>query len=124
MGFQSNQITYIQMIRQLNTGIFPYTVHTFTGTTEKAKQHFIELTGDVDHVNEFFTGRYSALCVNIPGLKILIHFLKKPTLDVVVHEFFHAVEFALGNAGIKYSEDSCEVYAYLLEHLVKQWIQK
>ena len=44
---------------------------------------------------------------------------------VVVHELIHAVSHVLRNIGIEYSEDSEEVYAYVIEDLtekVTNWI--
>lgn len=46
-------------------------------------------------------------------------------ISVLAHEIFHATEFTLDVAGIKYSiEYSNEAYAYQLQYLFKQAVEK
>lgn len=53
-------------------------------------------------------------------------FLQKEYINnigIIVHEAFHATEFILDFVGIKHSDETSEVYAYLLQYIVNEIIE-
>jgi hypothetical protein len=50
--------------------------------------------------------------------------LRAKSLSVLAHEIFHVATFILDRAGIKLTDSSDEAYAYLIEHLTRQALNK
>lgn len=57
---------------------------------------------------------------------VIQFFLKKKeiTPGIVVHETLHAVNFMCKKLGIHFSDDSEEVYAYLLQHCIREFYKQ
>lgn len=58
--------------------------------------------------------------LQLRGNQTLIYFKDKPDEGLIAHEVFHAVWMILGRMGVEPSEDSNEVYAYLIEYFVRE----
>jgi hypothetical protein len=54
------------------------------------------------------------------GSQIYWIWTKYKDVSCLVHECFHAIHFLLKDKGIKLSHDSDEIYAYMLQMLVKE----
>lgn len=112
------------MIKTLNAGIFNFQIYCYTGSLKKAQEYFIGLGYDANKVVEYFNGDYTATTVKFGDGNVGIHFPKGVKLNTIAHEFFHATEFILETVNIKHNDETSEIYAYLLDYLFKQWIQK
>lgn len=104
------------MLKTLNTGIFPLTVYTSTKASD-----FKKIDNEIVEIH--FNDSYDAKTVRLPHGDVFIHFKAKPTPSLVAHELFHAVEFVLEFVGISHCKESSEVYAYLIQHLTKQYYE-
>jgi len=60
--------------------------------------------------------------------QIILWMEKKPTtpflLSILAHEIFHCTCFLMDRVGIKYSDDSDEAYAYMIQYLTTKCYEK
>jgi hypothetical protein len=64
--------------------------------------------------------RSDACFVIKDGFPIIRFFDKNPDNGLIAHECFHAVYSILSNKGIQLSQETEEVYAYLLQFLINK----
>lgn len=76
-----------------------------------------ELNVVIDLPGVNISGRTSFIHVDDTYVTLIWTKNKKPS--IVAHEVFHAIEDNLRNRGISLGEDSCEVFAYAMEWLMR-----
>lgn len=101
---------------------FPYDVMVSFGNTPEEieaelKKYDIKL--DEEHKG-WIRKTPLAHTIRLPNNAVLMHFLKEPTQGIIAHESFHAVWAIMDTMGAAPSDDSEEVYAYLIEYIVDQ----
>lgn len=52
--------------------------------------------------------------------KNVIMWVKEKTPGVVAHEALHATTFILNEIGVEFCDESDELWAYLIEHIIKK----
>lgn len=70
--------------------------------------------------------KYNGRVIQFGGGQILMYLpfipdVNKPTdLSLMIHELFHAVHFVLESVDTPLCDNTCEVYAYMLQHLTSE----
>jgi len=106
---------------KLDCGFFPVNIHLIG--SEKAlykcakKEGFsVSDLGDTSKVDAYFS---QIECDD--GLYISFIFCPKGTsIDILLHEIVHAVDYVFMDLGVDHSAENTETRAYLTQHLFKQ----
>lgn len=72
----------------------------------------------IEDKENYHTGKCEVYLVK--GVRIIFVWTMKRKIPILAHELSHAVYFTLRDRQIKISDDSEEVYAYLLERLLRE----
>lgn len=77
----------------------------------------------IDEIKECFSTTSRGKTIELNEGQIIVYLPKIPKtasgIATLVHELFHATHFVMEKAGITFSNDSDEAYAYLLDYLVE-----
>lgn len=111
------------MLFKVKVPIFHKTsaVYFFHGTDEEfakvAKRHKFpkDMKSDLGPNDAAFTA--------VNGMFCLIRFAREPFADhdVIAHEIFHVAAHLWRYVGVRFSEDSEEAYAYLIDYLTEEF---
>lgn len=76
-----------------------------------------ELNVDIDEKKSTDGGFFVFECMEN---KICVLWAKNGEQDLIVHEIMHAVSFVLREKGISLSDETDEIFAYLMQFLFKE----
>jgi hypothetical protein len=107
---------------------FPYDVMVSFGESKIDLKKSVEkyLPDAVNEIDEIPLKNAHTLLLSTNQLIIWLRVIPESSEDfsVLQHEIFHAVEMLLKRIGVKLSDDSAEVYAYLIQYLTKGIYEK
>lgn len=117
------KFTPIDVVHKIDCGVFPADVIVaYSDTVEDLKEDIGDLIPDeyrnLDVWDREFRGTLSGRTVSLENGQVVIWF-KECSPGLISHEAFHATEFILEYFGIRYSEETCEVYAYLIQYITE-----
>ncbi|HMT01783.1 MAG TPA: hypothetical protein PKD00_00495 [Burkholderiales bacterium] len=109
--------------------IYPFSIIVFYGNdksllSKKLKKYLFK--EDIEYLKtiEFHRGK----SIMFTSGQTLLWLKEEPnnpeTLAILNHEIFHCVCFIMEKVGIKFSDDSDEAFAYLIEYVSKQIYKK
>jgi hypothetical protein len=123
----SKSIFLLSMIKKIPLHIYPFDIIVFLGSSDSQVESFLSLyfskkeVSEYEHFWKLKSPTNMGRTVLMPGNKIMIRTKAKcPTLGVVAHEVFHAVEFLFEIIGIKHCDESSEAWAYMIEYLTNE----
>lgn len=112
------------MIKIINMETFPWHICFSIGNTEKEVCDFLKNKMDYEldeeernHVCWDKTSKRGTTIMLKNNAVIL--WVKTYDQSIVAHEAFHAATFILERAGLKFSQDSEEAWAYVIEKIVR-----
>jgi len=117
---KKNSIPSIQVIPD---GIYPCNIYVFRGyTLDQARSDLESIASNYENIvdDKVFTSPGHTVRFSNGSVIIVLHEDHINDIGIIVHEAFHATEFILEYAHIKHSDETSEVYAYLLQYIVNE----
>lgn len=110
-------------IQVIPDGIYPCNIYVFRGyTLDQAKIELELIDSSYEDIvdDKVFTSPGYTIRFPNGSVIIVLHEDYINDIGIIVHEAFHATEFILEYAHIKHSDETSEVYAYLLQYIVNE----
>lgn len=102
---------------------FPYDILVASNVSISAVKKYLSGHFDIklsDEAVEMLSNSGLGHTLRLPNKATLIYFPNTPDTGLIAHEVYHAVYLILQTMGITPSDDSDEVYAYLIEYVMRQ----
>lgn len=113
----------------VNCGIFPLDVMFSLGETDDELREILRNKGiKVKKSNLLFKDKWRGLNHRFKDGSQIIRMRKVPyhveDFGVLLHEIFHASHFIINRVGIKLTDSSEEIYAYLIEYFYEKIVNE
>lgn len=103
--------------------VFPYDILVASNTSVVAVKKYLDNKFDIklsDEAVEILSSSGIGHTLRLEDKQTLIYFPSTPDVGLVAHEVYHAVYLILQTMGITPSDDSDEIYAYLIEYIMRE----
>jgi hypothetical protein len=105
------------MIKKITFDTYPITLHVFIDETDEAILEYL-MINQCDDYQDLIDHPLSDN-IEEDASEVYLRFRNLNKLEIIAHEALHATAYILRHVGIRFSKNSEEAYAYLLQYIVE-----